>query len=129
MKKSLFTPLGLVAGALLSVTASAGPKTIQDGVYTEDQAESGKAVFDQYCKACHVKEFYQAKFAMWKGQPLSALYDSMSASMPEDNPGGLYLQEYTDVMAYIFSLMEYPAGEKPLDHSDGSMDEIVIQAD
>lgn len=128
MKKSLLYCLPMtVAGVLFAASAVAEPKTIKDGVYTEAQAETGKAVFEQYCKACHVKEFYQAKFTAWNGTPLIDLYESMSATMPEDNAGALSLQEYTDVLAYIFSILEYPAGDKPLDHNDSSMEEIIIE--
>lgn len=122
----------LVSGLLMSSVSIAESgevsetKTIKDGVYTQAQAQEGKKVFDQFCSACHVKEFYQAKFMSWKGVPLIDLYDSMSATMPEDNAGGLMLQEYTDVMAYILSLLEHPAGEKALDHNDGSMSSILI---
>ncbi|MGH1471335.1 MAG: hypothetical protein ACRBCS_09090 [Cellvibrionaceae bacterium] len=120
----------LMGGLLMSSVSfsgnSDGAKTIKDGVYTEAQAQEGKKVFDQFCNACHVKEFYQAKLMSWKGAPLIELYDSMSATMPEDNAGGLMLQEYTDVMAYILSLLEHPAGDKPLDHNDGSMSSIII---
>lgn len=112
--------------ALCSSGAFAEGLSTQDGVYTEEQAERGKQVYETHCKACHVPEFYQAKFQVWNNQPLSALYDAVSFSMPESNPGGLALQEYTDVMAYIFSLLDYPAGNKELSHEDGSMSDIVI---
>jgi len=128
MKKSTIYRLpSVIAGLLFATTALAEPKTIKDGVYTEAKAECGKAVFEQYCKSCHVKEFYQAKFAAWKGAPLIDLYESMSATMPEDNAGSLTLQEYSDVLAYIFSLLEYPAGEAPLDYDNGSMADIIIE--
>jgi len=132
MKSRVFSAAALfvgVGGLLLSMgsVAESDTKTINDGVYTQAQAEKGQKVFEQYCAACHVKEFYQAKFMSWKGQPLSDLYDSMSATMPEDNAGALMLQEYTDVMAYILSILEHPAGEKVLDHNDGSMNAIIIE--
>lgn len=129
-KSRIISIASLLMGGLWlsSISHAEGDQvTIKDGVYTEAQAQAGKQVFDQYCSACHVKEFYEAKLMSWNGQPLSDLYDSMSATMPEDNAGGLMLQEYTDVMAYILSLLAYPAGEKALDHNDGSMASIVIE--
>lgn len=113
--------------ALTSVGGFAESLTTLDGVYTEAQAQRGEAVYEQHCKACHTPEFYETKFQAWSSQPLVALYDTVSFSMPESNPGGLALQDYTDVMAYIFALLDYPAGEKELSHNDGSMSQITIE--
>ena len=48
----------------------------------------------------------------------------MSATMPEANPGGLLEDEYVDVLAYIFSLNKFPAGDQALNR--GALDEISI---
>jgi mono/diheme cytochrome c family protein len=125
-KSRFFLPASLALITALGSSAALA-ETIQDGVYTEAQAKRGEAVYEQHCQACHVPAFFEAKFQVWKNQPVSALYDTVSFSMPESNPGGLALQEYTDVMAYIFSLLNYPAGDKELSHEDGSMDEIIIK--
>ncbi|GAB1263526.1 hypothetical protein [Aurantivibrio infirmus] len=129
MKKEV---VKLTSAALLFFAASAPEvlyaetKSLKDGVYTAEQAESGKAVYQQFCSACHVPAFYQDKLNVWKNQPLSGLYDSIVTSMPGDNPGALLLQEYTDVLAYIFSTLNYPSGETALNHEDGSMESIII---
>lgn len=116
----------LVFATCASLASSAETKTLKDGVYTTEQAETGKAVYQQFCSACHVPAFYKDKLRAWKNQPLSGLYDSVVTSMPGDNPGGLLLQEYTDVLAYIFSTLNYPTGETTLNHEDGSMENIII---
>lgn len=126
MRKLIPTSFAL-AGALACAGSFAESLTTQDGVYTEAQAKRGEKVYEEHCKACHIPEFYQAKFQVWNNQPLSALYDTVSFSMPESNPGGLALQDYTDVMAYIFSLLDYPTGEQELSHSDGSMNSITVK--
>lgn len=107
-------------------SASAEGLSLADGIYTEAQAQRGKAVYEEHCQTCHIPAFYEAKFQAWNKQPVAALYDTMSFSMPESNPGGLALQDYTDVLAYIFSLLGYPAGDTELSHEDGSMEEIII---
>jgi len=116
----------LVFAACAPLVSSAETKTLKDGIYTAAQAESGKEIYQQFCAACHVPAFYKDKLKVWKNQPLSSLYDSVVASMPGDNPGGLLLQEYTDVLAYIFSTLNYPTGETALNHEDGSMENIII---
>lgn len=121
-------PASLILSAALGCAGAFAETTTQDGVYTQEQAERGKEVYEQYCAACHIPAFYEAKMQVWNNQPVVALYDTISFSMPESAPGGLALQEYTDVLAYIFSLLEYPAGDQELSHSDGSMDSIIIKA-
>lgn len=126
-KYKAFLSASLALSAIVGSTGAFAETTIKDGVYTDAQAERGKTVYEQHCQACHVPAFFEAKFQVWNNQPLIALYDTVSFSMPESNPGGLALQEYTDVMAYIFSMLGYPAGDAELSHTDGSMEEIVIK--
>lgn len=124
---------GLAFGVLLSTALTSGAvladKGLGDGVYTKEQAAKGKSVFDQSCKACHDKEFYRAKLPAWKGQSLAALIDTISVTMPEDNAGGLYMDDYVNVMAYVLYSLKYPAGEAPMSMDDGSMDSIIIDAE
>src|SRR6185503_10730784 len=44
----------------------------------------------------------------------------------EDNPGSLERQQYIDVVAYIFSLNAYPAGENDLPADDDGLKKIKI---
>jgi mono/diheme cytochrome c family protein len=129
IKLKTFLSASLALGTIAGGTAALAESTIQSGVYTDPQAERGKAVYEQHCQACHVPAFFEAKFQAWSNQPLIALYDTVSFSMPESNPGGLALQEYTDVMAYILSMLGYPSGDQELSHTDGSMDSIVIKTE
>jgi hypothetical protein len=39
--------------------------------------------------------------------------------MPSDNPGSLFDQEYTDIIAYILSDIGYPSGEDVLETGNG----------
>ena len=84
------------------MVALASPLTTGDGVFTAEQAARGKAVYDKSCATCHPTEFYRARMALWESKPVGALFDSVSASMPQDNPGSLLTSEYVDVLAYIF---------------------------
>lgn len=129
LKHIVPTSLALIGALVCSGGSFAETLTTQDGVYTEAQAKRGEKVYEQHCQACHVPAFYESKFKVWNNQPLSALYDTVSFSMPESNPGGLPLQEYTDVMAYIFSLLDYPAGDTELSHTDGSMEDIIVSTE
>ena len=101
----LFLPLAGIAGGQLSTEA---------GVYTKDQAKSGKALYEVHCGTCHDNKYFRPVLKRWHGQNLSIFYDVMSTSMPESNPGGLRDSQYLDILAYIFSRSRYPAAEEPL---------------
>jgi mono/diheme cytochrome c family protein len=119
---------GLAVLLLLAATASAEPRTINDAVYTDDQAEAGEHLYAEYCLACHDKKYFRPVLKAWEGQPLGLLYTVMSTSMPESNPGVLPRKDYVDILAYILSLNRYPAGDTELDYKDGVLDDIVISA-
>ena len=48
--------------------------------------------------------------------------------MPEDGPGRLSDQEYTDVVAYLLDRSDYPAGENELSTDKAELDRIMIVA-
>ena len=123
--KFRFTALAL----LLAAVAANGETTLKDGVYTKAQAEKGKQTYDQFCKSCHLADFYEEKLQGWSQTSLSEFYDLVASTMPGDNPGGLYPEQYTEALAHIFYLLGYPAGENELNPHDGSMDEILIVTD
>jgi mono/diheme cytochrome c family protein len=117
------------AGLLLAAAgASADPRTINDAVFTDEQAETGEKLYAEHCLTCHDKKYFRPVLKAWEGQPLALLYTVMSTSMPESNPGALPRKDYVDILAYILSLNRYPAGEAELDYEDGALDSIVISA-
>lgn len=111
---------------LAASTALADPRTINDAVYTEEQAEAGEELYAEHCITCHDKKYFRPVLKAWEGQPLSLLYTVMSASMPESNPGALPRKDYIEILAYILSLNRYPAGDAELDYRDGVLEDIVI---
>ncbi len=112
----------LLAGA----GAFADPRTINDGIYTDEQAKAGEKLYAQHCLTCHDKKYFRPVLKAWDGQPLGILYTIMSASMPESNPGALPRKEYVEILAYILSLNRYPSGDSELGYEDGVLDNISI---
>ncbi|MDT8427737.1 MAG: cytochrome c [Pseudomonadales bacterium] len=116
---------GLVAAVLLLAPwlgASAdGEMTVNDGIYTAAQAESGKPLFEQRCSTCHNADFYKGVLQGWNGQPVQYLIETIMSSMPADNPGSLFDNEYEQIMAYIFSITGYPEGDSPLTYGSQAL--------
>ena len=124
---TLFSCRAAVASLCLLFTAAyADPATINDGIFTEAQADSGEELYRVNCLTCHDKRYFRPVLRRWEGQPLGLFFTVMSASMPESNPGSLPNDEYVDILAYILSLSRYPDGDNELEYADGALDAITI---
>ena len=125
MMRSLRLPIAVVL-LLCTAAAVADPRTINDAVYSKDQAKVGEALYAAHCLLCHDKKYFRPVLKRWDGQPLSILFTVMSTSMPETNPGFLTEKEYVDILAYVLSLSRYAAGDEELDYRNGALEEITV---
>ena len=125
---------GEVAPVGLQETTS----TVLDGVFTAAQARRGRRVYTQNCETCHGPELKGGELApsiagsdfivFWTEVPVGTLFDRIKTSMPEDGPGRLTDEEYTDVLAYLLEANAYPAGETELPVDKTALDAIMIVA-
>jgi len=99
-----------------------------DGVYTEAQAERGKQLMWDVCAECHFEEDYTGSFFQdWLGASVWGLWESIWSTMPEDNPGGLAVEDYTDAVAYMFQLNGLPPGDEELPTDQDALEKIKIE--
>ena len=102
-----------VIGAPLS--AQDDDVTTLDSVYTTEQAEKGRELYQKACAGCHTLDWYTGDIVRaWEGGSLFGLYEVIQSTMPQDNPGSLRNREYVELLAYILELNGLPAGETPL---------------
>jgi mono/diheme cytochrome c family protein len=120
--------------ALVAVHAAPGratepaPRTTRDRVYTAEQAQRGKEVYQRVCSQCHALDFYKGPVMKpWDGGSLDGLYDAVSRLMPQNNPGSLKRREYVDILAYILSLNGMPAGEEEMPTKPADLKAIRIK--
>jgi mono/diheme cytochrome c family protein len=115
-------PLLVLAGAVaLAQTA----RSVWDGVYTEDQARRGAAVYAKECASCHGADLNGGESAPplvggtflsnWNTLTVGDLFERIRQSMPQDNPGRLSRQQDADVLAFMLQANEFPAGKTELD--------------
>jgi quinoprotein glucose dehydrogenase len=131
------THQGFFFSAILAVTAAAATRSVWDGVYTREQADRGKTVYSQECARCHGENLAGGEasppltgaefLSRWNGKTAGALYDLARKTMPTDDPGGLSTREYADLVAYILSANEFPAGSKELDRDAAALNDIRIE--
>ena len=129
------------AGRLTQAPAAASDKasrSVWDGVYTTEQAERGAAIAVRECATCHGATLTKADegpslagesfLAEWEGQNLGGLYERMSKTMPQSDPGKLKGQEYVDILAQILNLNKFPAGKTELESRLEVLKKIRIEA-
>lgn len=103
---------------------AAAHRTILDGVYTEAQSRRGEAVYFASCVLCHKPAMTgsmivppligEAFLTRWNRRTAGDLFEWMRTSMPPVVTARLNSQEYADVLAFILSRNQYPAGDDEL---------------
>jgi mono/diheme cytochrome c family protein len=104
--------------------------SILNGVYTPDQASRGQQTFQKLCSSCHtVEEHTGRRFgAKWAGTSVGDLFDLVSNTMPENEPGSLTKEDYAGVLAFFLKQSGYPPGETELPIDPARLAGIRIEA-
>ena len=99
-------------------------RTVWDGVYSEDQAKRGQALYNQHCMACHGDSLSGGEQAPplaggeflsnWNGLTVGDLFERIRTSMPLNNPQSLNRDTNALILAYILSVNRFPAGQAEL---------------
>ena len=112
----IFLVSASAATAARAQNDSTAGKSVWQGVYTEAEAARGDTEHQNNCLACHGTEKYagEAFTKNWIGRTVFDLFDQLKTTMPDDNPGGLSVQQYKDVVAYILKVNGIPAGTDSL---------------
>jgi mono/diheme cytochrome c family protein len=128
---------GVFAAALTTVAVGAqATKSVNEGVYTADQAKAGEAVYKEQCAACHGdnlegsgpmpplagKDF----LSNWQGKTVGDVFEKTQTSMPATAPGTLTPEQTSQIVAYMLNISKYPAGATAL---PTKIDDLKISID
>ena len=121
--------LGFVILAPFWGVAAQDAASVTGGVFTPDQADRGRRQFQISCDSCHtVAEHTKQNFeSKWSGQTVGDMFDLISNTMPENDPGSLKPEEYASVVAFFLSESGYPGGAKELPTDLESLKKIRIE--
>jgi hypothetical protein len=114
-------------------------RTVWDGVYSADQAESGKHRYSGQCKSCHGQSLDgghifgsrtrtapalrgEAFLSHWIGHSTADLFNEIARYMPLDHPGTLSDDVNASILAFILQENGLPPGSQNL-----PMDTAVLQ--
>lgn len=131
----------LIVAAALAIAAGAvtgqGSRSVWDGAYTAEQAESGRQAYRSNCADCHGPaleggeepglkgdEFWRG----WREDSVFSLFDFVRYNMPNDDPGTLSDRTVLDIVAYILSGNDLPAGDARLT-VDSSLETMIYAED
>lgn len=129
-----------LCGTSLSSAHLAGQTTTAaSGIYTEAQAERGRAVYRKYCTYCHHDDLLggedlevvppaliAATFEeRWYGKPVAEFFRAIATTMPWQGKG-LTPAEYADVVSYILKKNGYKAGSRELPEDAAMLERVLI---
>jgi S-disulfanyl-L-cysteine oxidoreductase SoxD len=110
--------------------------SIWDGVYTDAQAQRGKATFDISCSRCHNADLSGAErgptltgekfLANWLDGSLDALFSFIRDQMPQGSANIVSDDSKADVLAYMLQRNSFPSGNIELTANGARLDTIQI---
>jgi len=121
-----------VAAVTYSTVLAQATKSVNDGVYTAEQAKRGETLYKEQCAACHGDNLEGAGpmpplagkdfLTNWQGKTLGDVYEKTQTSMPATAPGSLTPEQTADVVAHMLAVSQYPAGTTAL---EGKMETLL----
>ncbi len=128
----------LLAAAVASLGGQPAA-SVWDGVYSEEQAGRGRALYAKECASCHGTSLSggetappltgSAFMANWSGLSVGDLFERIRLSMPEGRPGTLSRQQNADILAYVLSVNQFPAGKTELQKDTDRLKQIRFLAE
>ena len=130
--------IGLLQASPRAQETGKAPRTVWDGVFTKEQVKRGEGLYAQLCSSCHGPDLAgndeaapltgSAFLASWDGLSIGELSNRVRVSMPPNNPGTLSRQQIVDILSYVLSVNNFPAGTTELDPKAELLKEVRIEA-
>jgi hypothetical protein len=103
------------------------PRTVWDGIYSEDQAVRDAADYREACARCRGARLE----GLGQTPPLAGgvgdLFDKVQLSMPADRPGQLSASQYVRVLAFLLKFNDFPAGNLELPASADALRGVLFE--
>ena len=114
-------------------------KTVWDGVFTEEQSKRGMNSYEQECAQCHLEDLLGDGIApsligasfhfRWSDLSVGDMLVAIRTTMPQGAPASLSPRAYSDIVAYLLQVNEFPAGDTELANRTGMLAGITFLVD
>ncbi len=135
----MYRKLTLVALSAVVIFAQEATRSVWDGVYTNDQAKRGEALYARECGSCHGDMLTGGESAPplaggeflsnWNGLTVGDLFERIRKTMPMNKPGKLNKEINADIVAFMLSFNTFPAGSTELSANAEFLKQIRIDAE
>jgi cytochrome c len=123
---------------LLRAANAQASRTVWDGVYTDAQAERGRAAYHETCVGCHRDDLRGDNTApslvgesfmfLWGDMEVGELAARIQKLMPPERPGSLPAQTYIDIVAFMLQKNALPAGRTELGPDPAALHILITAA-
>jgi mono/diheme cytochrome c family protein len=132
--------LRVVSGliALCAIGLPQGQRSVWDGVFTAEQARRGGARYAEQCATCHGDTLGGGEsapplaggefLANWNTLTVGELFDRTRSTMPQNKPGSLNREAAAEILAFMLSANQFPAGKSDLPQASEVLRQIKIEA-
>jgi S-disulfanyl-L-cysteine oxidoreductase SoxD len=110
-------------------------QTLNNGIYTDQQATRGQTLYQKRCSACHSANLAGRTgppltgddfLSNWDTRPLLELANKILKTMPKDDTDALTPQESADLLAYILQSNKFPSGRVDLILSEAALKDVTF---
>lgn len=133
---AVFVAGAFVVSAAYSAVGAQATRSANEGIYTQEQADRGKPLYAEQCASCHGDNLegsgpmpalagpdFQTN---WSGKTVGELFEKTHTTMPATAPGSLTADQVADVIAFMLSVGQYPAGAAPLATTMETLSQIKL---
>ena len=144
---SRFLTTVLVAGLGAAVGPIVGPfarpatagqvRSVQQGIYSNEQADRGQVLYHAVCESCHAPDLAGGKvvpeivgptfIARWTGRTVGQFFERVVVSMPEADPSSVTRQDKVDIVAFVLRANGFPPGDVALADRLDDLDRIQFE--
>lgn len=123
--------------AAQTAAPAAAQPTVWDRIFSEAQAARGEAIYKKTCSVCHRDDLtgYESDgpplrgsdfWVRWRQQRVGDMLTELQQSMPMSNPGSVPVEQFVDILAFVFKVNGVPLGTTDLVADPKVLDSVMI---
>jgi mono/diheme cytochrome c family protein len=132
-----FIGAGVLLTAAYAAVGAQATRSVNEGIYTAEQATRGEPIYKEQCAACHGDNLEGSGpmpalagndfLTNWGTKTVGELFEKTHTTMPATAPGTLKAEDAADVVAYLLSVSKFPAGTTVLEPKMETLLQIKIE--